>query len=158
MYKKRRDGVAAVEAALCLPMISLIMFGAIEISGGIFQEYNAQAAAFELAKVALTSQSTCDDVQDMASQIMPQLGFDTYDISIVTESRTTNSDSVAPPTITNFTIPKTGATTAGLDEVPRGTLLKLTLTATRPQTPGLPGLSDFMGTQIDAECVFVKEF
>ncbi len=154
----KRNGVAAVEAAVCLPLLALVFFGSLEVSGGIFQEYNAQASAFELSKVALTKSKTCDDVQAMAVQIMPQHGFENYNITIEVEARTVNADSVEAPVITTFSIPQSGATTAGLDVLPRGTLLRLTVVADRPAIAGLGLSRSFLGDQIVSDCVFVKEF
>ena len=159
MYKIRnRNGAAAVEAAVCLPLLVLIFFGSVEISGGIFQEYNAQATAYELSKVALTKGKTCDDVQMLAAQIMPQQDFATYSITIDVEPRTVNADSVDVPTITTFSIPQTGSTTDGLEQLPRGTLLRLTLTVDRPEIAGIGLTRTFLSTQIVSDCVFVKEF
>ncbi len=159
MHKTRkRNGVAAVEAAVCLPVLAVIFFGSLEVSGGIFQEYNAQATAFELSKVALNTRSTCDDVQALAAQIMPQHGFTNYSITIDVLPRTVNADSVEAPLVTTFSIPQTGDTTAGLDELPRGTLLRLTLVTDRPAIAGLGLSRSMLGNEIASDCVFVKEF
>ena len=159
MHKTRiRNGAAAVEAAVCLPLLVLIFFGSVEISGGIFQEYNAQASAYELSKVALTKGKTCDDVQTLASQIMPQQDFATYSMTIDVQPRTVNADSVDVPTITTFNIPQSGSTTSGLEQLPRGTFLRLTLTVDRPEIAGIGLSRAFLGNQIVADCVFVKEF
>ena len=152
-----RSGVAAVEAAICLPVLALIIFGAVEISAGIFQEYNAQSCAYELSKVALEAKTDCTDVQTLAASLIPQFGFENYDITIEVIPRTVNTASVDPPLITLFTIPSTGSVTSGLDELPRGTLLQLTLSADRPDT-----VTNFfratLGEQISTQCVFCKEF
>ena len=159
MYKSsKRNGVAAVEAAVCLPLLVLIFFGSLEVSGGIFQEYNAQASAFELSKVALTKGKDCTDVQTLAAQMLPQQDFVTYSITIDVEPRTVNSDSVDTPAITIFNIPQTGTPTNGLDELPRGTLLRLTLTVDRPPIAGIGLSTKFLTNQIVSDCVFVKEF
>lgn len=153
-----RRGAAAVEAAVCLPILVLIIIGAIEVSGGIFQEYNAQACAYELSKVALRSQSTCEDVQAHAETILPQLEFATYSIRIEVVPRSENLDSVDAPTITSFDIPQSGAAPVGLDEVPRGTLLRLTVSADRPAVAGRGLARAYLNSEVSADCVFVKEF
>ena len=155
--RRNRTGVAAVEAAVCLPLLAIIFFGSLEVSGGIFQEYNAQATAFELSKVALGRGRTCDEVQALAAQIMPQHGFTNYSITIDVEPRTFNSSSVEAPQVTTFSIPATGSTTAGLDGLPRGTLLRLTLVTDRPAIAGLGLSRSFLSSQITSDCVFVKE-
>lgn len=153
-----RNGVAAVEAAICLPLIALIIFSAMEISGGVFQDYDSQSAAYELSKVALRSENSCDDVQAAAAAILPNAGYENYSVEINVVPRTVNADSVDPPTVTTFSVPKTGSTTTGLEAVPRGTLLKLTLTVERPRIPGQGFMQSYFAGPIVCDCVFVKEF
>ena len=156
-YQNRKGG-AAVEAACCLPVLLLIMTSAIEISGGLFQEYDLQVCAYELSKTALHSKSTADDVQAQAQEILPQLGFTNYQITIEVEPRTVNTNSVDPPAVTSFTIPSSGSTTAGLDQLPRGTLLRLTIVADRRSISGIGFMAKMLPTDVNADCVFVKEF
>lgn len=153
-----RRGVAAVEAAVCLPLLVLILVSAVEVSGGLFQQYDIQATAYELSKVALQRQSTSEDVQDLADQLAPQLGFNNYQITIEVTARTVNQQTVEPPTTMLFTIEQNGSATAGLESVPRGTLLTLTITADRGNTPGFGLMQNFLSPQISASCVFVKEY
>ena len=153
-----RRGVAAVEAAVCLPILVLVMLGALEVSAGIFQEYNAQSCAYELSKVALRPGSSCTDVQQVAEQIMPQFDFATYSIQIDVTPRTANASTVDPPQITSFSIPQSGTAPAGLEDTPRGTLLRLTVTAARPSITGRGFTRSFLDGEISSDCVFVKEF
>lgn len=155
---RRRDGVAAVEAAVCLPILFVIIFGAIEVSGGIFQEYNAQACAFELSKVALESGTSCEDVQTKANALLPQLEFTNYSIEIEVVPRSVNADSVEPAVISSFSFSQSGSAPAGLEDIPRGTLLRLTLTLDRPAIAGRGFARAFLSNQIETDCVFVKEF
>lgn len=154
--RKRREGVAAVEAACCLPILVIIILSAIEISGGLFQEYNLQVCAFELSKTALQSEATCDEVQELAVRLLPQFGFENYSVEIEAEPRTVNQDSVEAPAVTQFDVPQSGPTTPGLHEIPRGTLLRLTIVADRPPVSGVAILSH-LRQQVDADCVFVRE-
>ena len=157
-HNLNRSGVAAVEAAICLPVLALIIFGAVEVSGGVFQEYNAQACAYELSKVALQSGSSCQDVQDAAASILPQLEFTNYSIQVDVIPRSANATSVETPTQTSFSIPQSGAAPAGLEDIPRGTLLRLTLTTDRPAIAGRGFTRAFLNDTINSDCVFVKEF
>jgi Flp pilus assembly protein TadG len=47
----RRSGVAALEAAISIPLLVTIVFGAIELSNAIFLKQSLNIAAYEAAKV-----------------------------------------------------------------------------------------------------------
>lgn len=155
---QRRCGSAAVEAAVCFPVIFLIIIASIEVCGGMFQNYDAHAAAFELTKKALVRTTTSDDLQAEAATLLPQLGFDTYSVRIDVLDRTVNADSVEPTSHSTFLIPQTGVATPGFEELPRGTVLRLTLTVDRPAVPGRGMIRKYLDGEIHSDCVFVKEF
>jgi len=158
MNSRIRKGTSAVEAAVCLPVLVLVIFGAVEVSGGVFQDYDAQASAYELSKIALRSDGTCEDVQTLAANLLPQLGFVNYEIMITVQSRTVNANSVSVPVQSTFHIPKSGPVTPGLEDLPRGTLVKLTLTADRPSIAGRREFRTYLSSKVQSDCVFVKEF
>jgi Flp pilus assembly protein TadG len=54
----RRSGVAAAEFAVCLPVIILIVFGAIEASSFIFLKQSLSVAAYEGIREAVRSDSS----------------------------------------------------------------------------------------------------
>ena len=153
-----RKGGAAVEAAVCLPLIVFILLASIEMCSGLFHNYNAHAATYELSKLALKRETTSDDVQSKAAILLPSLGFDDYSITIDVENRTVNTASVEPTSFTSFSVPKTGLTTAGLESVPRGTVLRLKLTVDRSSQQSFGLFQNYLNTTINTDCVFVKEF
>ncbi len=51
--RRRRSAVAAVEFAVCLPVIILLMYGSIEASSYIFLKQSLNAAAYEGAREAI---------------------------------------------------------------------------------------------------------
>lgn len=55
---KRRSGVAAVEAAVCLPVIFLLVLGSIQASSYIFLKQSLHAAAYETARHATQLRAT----------------------------------------------------------------------------------------------------
>lgn len=152
-----RRGAAVVEFAVCLPFIFLLIVGSVELSAGLFHQHTIKLTAHQCAVTAAQGVSTADDVQAVAAQIMSQRNFENYEIQIVELPRTTNFDSVEPNAVAEFEVPSSGTTTAGLDEVPRGTILRLTLTAERPSIAGLGFTRKFLQPSIAAECTFVKE-
>ncbi len=155
---QKRDGAAVTEAAICLPVLAFIIFAAVEISSGIFHEYNIQASCFEISKVALRSNASCADVQSMANQVLPHSDFETYTVTIEVEPRTVNQDSVEPTSEFTFEFTSDSVPPEGLENLPRGTLLRLTLTADRPPVVGLAFVREYFPSQIDADSVFIKEF
>lgn len=54
----QRSGVAAVELAVCIPVISLIVFASIEACSMIFLQQAIQATAYETARFAVAPRST----------------------------------------------------------------------------------------------------
>jgi Flp pilus assembly protein TadG len=65
-----RAGVAAVEFAVCLPLMMLITFGAIEAANGIYLKQIATQVAYEAARVASTPGCTDADARSVAEQIL----------------------------------------------------------------------------------------
>lgn len=155
---KRRAGGAAIEAAVCLPLIVFILLASIEMCNGLFESYNAHAATFELSKLALERSTTCDQVQAKANQILPALGFEDYEIVIDVEERDVNEDSVEETSFSSFSIPQTGPTSSGLELVPRGTILRLRLKVDRMSQTSRGLFHYYLNPTIETDCVFVKEF
>ena len=56
--QRQRKGAAVVEFAVCLPVIVLIVFGAIEAANLLFLKQTLVQAAYEGAKVAIVSGDT----------------------------------------------------------------------------------------------------
>ena len=64
-----RAGAATVEAAISIPLIVTIVFGAIELSNGIFLRQSLNMAAYEAAKVVtrpgineVLARTRCDEI------------------------------------------------------------------------------------------------
>ena len=157
LKKTRRRGAAVAEMAFCLPFVILLVVGSIELSSGLFHQMAFRTAVHECATRSAAGPCTSDEVQSVAQQIMLQRGISEFNITIDEVPRTVNVGSVEQATVTHFEIPSTGATTTGLEQVPRGTVLRLRMTANRPPATGLSIISKYLDAQIAAECVFVKE-
>lgn len=151
---QNRRGAALVEAAVCLPLILMLVVGSIELCQEIFQQHAAKAAAHECSRVAASGRKDGTHVQEIASEVLAQRGLGDFDIDIDVAPRTVNVASVAAPTITHFDIPSSGAPTSGLGSVPRGTLLRLKLSVKRPSPIASIGL---FGSEIQSQVYFVKE-
>lgn len=153
--KTKRQGTAATETAVVLPLVVLVMLGSVEICGGIHQQYRAQGVLHQCAKFAAKGETTSAALQARADSLMQSMDFNTYTIQMDVVPRTANVNSVETPTVTSFTFDSSGFATPGLDEVPRGTLLRMSVTADRPSIGA--GMTRYMGATIQADFVFVKE-
>lgn len=68
--RRHCGGVAAVEFALCLPIIVLLVLGAMEASTMIFLKQSLSVAAYEGARTAVVPNATTADVVDTCEQIL----------------------------------------------------------------------------------------
>ncbi|MDX1926676.1 MAG: TadE family protein [Pirellulaceae bacterium] len=67
---RRRRGAAVVEFAVCLPLLMLIVLGAIEATHGIFLKQALSAAAYEGMRVAIEPRSRQADAIQQAQAIL----------------------------------------------------------------------------------------
>ncbi len=68
--RSRRRGAAVVEFAVCLPLLMLIVLGAIEATHGIFLKQALSAAAYEGMRVAIEPGSKQADAINQAKAIL----------------------------------------------------------------------------------------
>ena len=66
----RRKGVAATEAALCLPLLIVLTFASIEACDAIFLTHSLNVAAYETIRVAVQPKSTNLDSNALASSTL----------------------------------------------------------------------------------------
>lgn len=151
---QNRRGAALVEAAVCLPLMLLLILGSIELCQGVYQQHAVRATAHECARVAASGEKDGLDVQHIANEVLLQRGLDNFDIDIDVTPRTVNVGSVPPAAVTHFDILPGGVPTSGLANLPRGTLLRLKMTVTRPNSISFIGLLD---STIHSQVYFIKE-
>jgi Flp pilus assembly protein TadG len=65
-----RSGVSAVELAVCLPVIVLIVFASIEACSMIFLQQAIQTVAYETARFAVAARSTTAAALDRGEQVL----------------------------------------------------------------------------------------
>lgn len=65
-----RAGIAAVEFAICLPLMLLITFGAIEAANGIYLKQIVTQAAYEAARVVTTPGATAAEAEAFSRQVL----------------------------------------------------------------------------------------
>ena len=66
----RNHGSAAVEAAICLPLIILLMLGTLEVCAGFYLKESLTVAAYEGARTGVKRRATESDVEDQVRAIL----------------------------------------------------------------------------------------
>lgn len=74
--RHERRASAAVEAALCIPVIVLLMFATLEICSGFFLQQSLTIAAYEGARTGVKRKETREAVEDMVERILIARGVD----------------------------------------------------------------------------------
>jgi Flp pilus assembly protein TadG len=72
---KSRRGTAAVEFAVCLPILLTIVLGSIEATNAIFLKEHLTTAAYEGARSATTPGQTITGATEAANQVLAQFGI-----------------------------------------------------------------------------------
>jgi Flp pilus assembly protein TadG len=67
---RSRNGAAVVEAAICIPMIIILMFGTLEICAGFYLKESLTIAAYEGARTGAKRGATVQDVRDRVNNIL----------------------------------------------------------------------------------------
>ena len=70
----RRRGTAAVELAVCLPVLVIIVLGSIEATNALFLKERLTASAYEGARKASTPNKTSVDATTAAQAVLTQFG------------------------------------------------------------------------------------
>lgn len=78
--RRNRRGVAAVEMAVCLPVIILLVFGAIEASSFIFLKQSLNVAAYEGIRETIRAGSGNDEGSGRATAILDSRSVQGYQI------------------------------------------------------------------------------
>ncbi|WP_083904703.1 TadE/TadG family type IV pilus assembly protein [Rhodopirellula sp. SWK7] len=78
--RRNRRGAAAVEFAVCLPVLVLLVFGSIEASCMIFLKQTLSVAAYEATRVAIRDGRANADGERSARQILEGRSVNGFDI------------------------------------------------------------------------------
>ncbi|QDT52045.1 TadE-like protein [Caulifigura coniformis] len=72
--RARQSGFAVVELAICLPLMVMLTFGAIEASNAIYLKQTLVTAAYEAARMATALGATQQDGEARYSEIVSAVG------------------------------------------------------------------------------------
>jgi Flp pilus assembly protein TadG len=92
-----RRGAAAVEFAICIPLMLLITFGAIEAANGIYLKQVATQAAYEVARTATSMGRTQSEAIAIGKQVLAARSIQDSSISV---SPTVDSNTPAGTEVT----------------------------------------------------------
>ena len=72
--RTQRSGAAVVEAAICFPLILILMLGTLEITAGLYLRESLSICSFEACRVGTRRRSTADDVRARATEVLADRG------------------------------------------------------------------------------------
>jgi Flp pilus assembly protein TadG len=70
----KRFGAVAVEFAMCLPLLMLLLLGCVEIAGANMIKHATESAAYEGARIGILPGATQAGVQRSVDQILSSVG------------------------------------------------------------------------------------
>lgn len=77
-----RTGALAVEMALCLPLLLMLLFGCYEMSRANMILHATESAAYEGARVGILPGATKEKITLAASQILRTIGISDFEIEV----------------------------------------------------------------------------
>ncbi len=127
--RRPRYGNAAIELAVTLPMMATIIFGSVEVCSQIYTKQAIESAAYECARVAISSGATEDDVEEKMEEILKARNIKEAKLKVKPDD---------------------------LEDAERGE--RITIRISAPAKENSMSLTRFIkqGT-IEAECVMIKE-
>ena len=145
-----RRGAAVVEFAVCLPVLLVLVIGAIECTTMIFIKQSLNVVAYEGIRTAIRPAATSTDVATRCQAVITERGLQQCVVTIgeTTSSRVTNADGTI--TITEAVRPVTDLST-----INRGTELAVVVTVPSAANAAMP--LRFFRPQLSATAVMVKE-
>ena len=119
--RRERSGLAAVEFALCLPIMLAMTFGVVEASNAVFLQQALTSAAYEAANVASAVGGTSTNAQTRANAVLTSLGVKSATVTI--------SPTVTASTVVGTTIVVTCSAPLSANSIVLGYVGQTTLTA-----------------------------
>jgi Flp pilus assembly protein TadG len=99
-YRRNRAGAAIAEFAVCLPVLILIAFGAIETANTIFLKQVVSQVAYEGARLASLPDTSDSDVLSLCNQILTARNIAGTTVSVSPSGISSATASGTPITVT----------------------------------------------------------
>ena len=121
--RRARLGAAAVEAALCIPVIIILMFGTLEISSGFYLKESLTIAAYEGARTGAKRRATSGQVRARVLDILAARNVSLGDSGVITitPGDLTTLDALEPLTVT-VEVPSAGNSALIFDSLANRTI------------------------------------
>ncbi len=81
VHRRRSKGMAVVEFAVCLPMLVLLVLGAIECTSMIFLKQSLNVVAYESIRVAIRNDGTTAGAMNRANEVIAERSIDGVNVS-----------------------------------------------------------------------------
>ena len=92
---RNRRGASAVEFALTLPALLMILFASYEFSRANMMLHTAEAAAYEGARVGIIPGATANEVRQAAQDVLGTAGIRNSQIVVVPANLDTDTETVS---------------------------------------------------------------
>ncbi len=92
--RDKRFGAVAVEFAICLPLLMLLLLGCVEIAGANMIKHATESAAYEGARIGILPGSTQAGVQQSVDQILSSVGADGATVQVLPQVIVQNGEEV----------------------------------------------------------------
>jgi Flp pilus assembly protein TadG len=126
--KSRRRGTAVVEFAVCLPILVILVLGAIECTSMIFLKQSLNVVAYEAIRVAIRNDGTTAAANARANEVITERDIDGVNFSF---------------------------SPSNIDGLDRGTPIQVTVTA--PCGANSVFTLNFFSGNLEAQAFMVKE-
>lgn len=77
-----RVGAAAVEMALTLPILFLLLFGVFELGRANLIRHTTESAAYEAARVGIIPGASADEAKQAAQRVLQSVGVQQFQITV----------------------------------------------------------------------------
>jgi Flp pilus assembly protein TadG len=97
LHRDSRSGIATIEAAFCIPVIIILMFGTLEICSGYYLKESLEIAAYEGARFGARQNTTPEDVREYVTDILADRNVTVTDADITITPATFGNQRVLDP-------------------------------------------------------------
>lgn len=82
LRSKRSNGAVAVEFAICVPLLFVLLFGCYEMARANLMKHAAESAAYEGARVGIIPGATQEEVRAATEFVMTSVGVGTFTVDV----------------------------------------------------------------------------